>query len=89
MLKVKTKKTHSGPKVTVGLPVYNGEQYLAGAIQSILKQDFEDFEFIISDNGSDDRTSDICKHYARIDDRIKYYRYPKNAGACKNFRRVV
>ena len=89
MLKIKTKGVHSGPKVTVGLPVYNGEQYLAGAIESILKQDFEDFEFIISDNGSDDKTHDICKYYAKIDNRIRYYRYPKNLGGYKNFRRVL
>jgi len=89
MLKIKTRRTHSGPVVTVGLPVYNGEQYLAGAIESVLKQDFQDFKLIISDNGSDDRTPDICRHYQEIDDRIKYYRYSKNLGGAKNYTRVL
>lgn len=89
MLKIETKKIRSGPIVTVGMPVYNGEQHLAKAIESILEQDFQDFEFLISDNGSDDATPDICIHYERTDDRIKYYRYPKNSGSYRNFRRLV
>ena len=89
MLKIKRENFHSGPKISVGLPVYNGERFLAEAIESILNQDFEDLELIISDNGSDDGTYDICRHYAKIDGRVKYYRYPKNLGSSKNGRRTL
>ena len=53
------------PPVSIGLPVYNGERYLAEALDSILAQDFCNFELIISDNGSTDATRDICETYAR------------------------
>jgi glycosyltransferase involved in cell wall biosynthesis len=74
--------------VTVGLPVYNGEDYLEQAIQSILKQTFGDFELIISDNASTDRTQDICEQLARIDPRIRYVRLDTNCGAARNYQRV-
>lgn len=77
------------PKVSVGLPVYNGEKYIEGAILSILKQDFEDFELIISDNGSNDKTAHICMKYAAIDNRIKYHRSDTNHGAAWNYNKVV
>jgi glycosyltransferase involved in cell wall biosynthesis len=53
------------PIVSIGLPVYNGQEYLTNAIDSILSQEFEDFELIISDNASEDGTEDICRLYAR------------------------
>ena len=49
------------PTVSVGLAVYNGENYLREAIDSILNQTFRDFELIISDNASTDRTAEICQ----------------------------
>src|SRR5262245_36371492 len=55
------------PEVTVGLPVYNGEQYLPDALQSICGQSFADFELIISDNASTDRTAQICTEMASRD----------------------
>lgn len=78
-----------GPAVSIGLPVYNGQQYLAEAIESILCQTYEDFDLIISDNGSDDLTSHICEHYAAKDSRIEYYRHEINRGASWNFNFVV
>ena len=89
MLKIKADRVHSGPKITVGLPVYNGEKYLPAAIKSILDQDFRDMELIISDNASEDRTANICEHFANTDSRVKYYRYPKNRGSGRNFTRLV
>ncbi len=74
--------------VSVGLPVYNGEQFLAIAVESILNQTFSDFELIISDNASTDSTEEICRHYARLDGRIRYDRLPVNQGAAGNYRRV-
>ncbi|MBY6069551.1 glycosyltransferase [Leisingera aquaemixtae] len=72
------------PKVSIGLPVYNGARYLAEAIESVLAQDFEDFELILSDNASTDETPDICKSFAAADPRVKYVRHPRNIGAAKN-----
>jgi glycosyltransferase involved in cell wall biosynthesis len=76
------------PKVSIGLPVYNGENFLAPALESILNQTFEDFEFIISDNASTDRTEEICRTYAARDKRMRYYRNDSNLGASYNFNRV-
>jgi glycosyltransferase involved in cell wall biosynthesis/GT2 family glycosyltransferase/Flp pilus assembly protein TadD len=75
--------THT-PLLTVGLPVFNGELYLAGAIECILSQSFRDFDFIISDNASTDGTQDICQHYAKRDRRIRYCRNSVNLGGAKN-----
>lgn len=75
--------THT-PLLTVGLPVFNGELYLAGAIECILSQSFRDFDLIISDNASTDGTQDICQHYAKRDQRIRYCRNSVNLGGAKN-----
>lgn len=72
-------------KVSVLLPVWNEEQWLRKRIDSILSQDWEDFELIISDNASTDRTEDICRYYAKTDRRIKYWRQKDNIGGAKNF----
>jgi glycosyltransferase involved in cell wall biosynthesis len=72
------------PRLTVGLPVFNGERYISQAIEALLGQSFADFEFIISDNASTDGTADICKRYARQDSRIRYFRQPQNAGLSAN-----
>lgn len=74
----------SRPKVSIGLPVYNGAKYLGGAIDSILGQTFQDFELIISDNASTDATRDICLDYASRDGRIRYSRQDHNVGAGPN-----
>jgi glycosyltransferase involved in cell wall biosynthesis len=76
------------PNVSIGLPVYNGEKYLPAALNSILQQDYTDFELIISDNASTDTTQDICRQFAIKDSRIRYYRNELNIGACENFRQV-
>ncbi len=72
------------PKVSIGLAVYNGEKYLKQAVNSILAQTFTDFELIISDNASTDRTQQICEEYARQDPRIRYSRNPENIGGANN-----
>ena len=61
------------PKVSIGMPVFNGEKYLKEAINSILAQTYQDFELIISDNASTDQTPQICSEYAFKDSRIRYY----------------
>ncbi len=77
------------PLVSIGLPVYNGELYLAESIESLLGQTFSDFELIISDNGSSDKTQSICERYARRDARVRYYREEDNLGCAWNYNRVV
>lgn len=77
-----------GVKVSLGLPVYNGERFVRHAIQSALDQTFTDFELIISDNASTDSTPDICEEFARRDPRIRYIRQEINVGAKANFNRV-
>ena len=76
------------PTVTIGLPVFNGERYLASAIESILTQSYGDFELIVSDNASTDATPDLCAGFAALDDRIKFRRNDVNAGAAANFNQV-
>jgi glycosyltransferase involved in cell wall biosynthesis len=70
------------------MPVYNGENFIAAAIDSVLSQDFTDFELSISDNGSTDRTPEICTRYAAADRRVRYYRSNTNQGGAWNFNRV-
>lgn len=76
------------PRVSIGLPIYNGEKYLEETLESITSQTFTDFELIISDNGSSDRTAEICKKFVGRDRRIRYYRNEKNLGVAPNYNRV-
>ncbi len=80
-----TKNTH---RLSIGLPVYNGEKYLAETLDSLLLQTFCDFELIISDNASSDRTQEICTSYAKQDSRIRYHRQSENLGASANYNLV-
>jgi glycosyltransferase involved in cell wall biosynthesis len=72
------------PRLTVGLPVFNGERYISQAIEALLGQSFEDFELIISDNASTDGTAGICQRYAGQDSRIRYFRQAQNLGLAPN-----
>jgi glycosyltransferase involved in cell wall biosynthesis len=78
----------NAPRVSIGLPVYNGERYLRFAINSILEQDYINFELIISDNASTDATGEICQEFAAKDPRVRYYRNEANLGASGNYNRV-
>jgi glycosyltransferase involved in cell wall biosynthesis len=77
------------PLVTIGMPVYNGERYLRGALSSLLAQDYSNFELIISDNNSQDGTESICREFQATDPRIRYNRHSENHGAPWNFKFVV
>jgi len=76
------------PRVSIGIPVYNGERYLPAAVESVLTQEFEDLELILCDNASTDRTPEICREYASADRRVRYFRNNVNIGAVPNFNRV-
>jgi glycosyltransferase involved in cell wall biosynthesis len=69
------------PRLSIGLPVYNGEDYLAQSLDAVLGQTYTDFELILSSNASTDGTDDICREYAARDPRISFYRQERNIGA--------
>jgi glycosyltransferase involved in cell wall biosynthesis len=77
------------PLVSIGMPVYNGEKNIKNALDSLLAQSFSEFELIISDNGSNDETEDICREYKSRDRRIIYIRHEENRGAFFNFNFVL
>ena len=78
----------SMPLVSIGMPVYNGANSLHDALESLLAQDYDHFELIISDNHSIDSTQEICLDYLARDNRIRYHRNETNLGAIYNFNRV-
>lgn len=70
--------------ISVILPVYNGERFIDCAIQSVLAQEYRDFELIVIDDGSTDHTSDILHHYT--DPRIRLYRQDNaGPGSARNY----
>lgn len=77
------------PRVSIGMPVYNGELFIREALDSLLEQTFTNFELIISDNASTDSTMVICQEYAAKDSRIRYVRQVENRGALANFQFVL
>ena len=69
------------PLVSVIMPVYNGEKYLAEAIDSILVQTFTDFELLIVDDGSQDNSAEIIRSYEKRDSRIRFFQLERNVGS--------
>jgi glycosyltransferase involved in cell wall biosynthesis len=78
----------STPRLSIGLPVHNGQNYLSASLDALLEQSYQDFELIISDNASTDATEEICRRYAASDSRIRYIRQPQNIGASPNHEAV-
>jgi glycosyltransferase involved in cell wall biosynthesis len=76
------------PKVTIGLPVYNGERFIGRAIESLLRQNYEDLEIVVCDNVSNDSTAEIVRRYAANDSRIKLHVNDRNIGQEPNMNRV-
>jgi glycosyltransferase involved in cell wall biosynthesis len=79
----------NAPTVSILIPVYNREDFIAPCIESALSQTIADFEIIIVDNASTDKTWEICKHYASSDSRVKVFRNDTNLGPVKNWRRCA
>jgi len=77
------------PIVSVGVPVYNGEPFLDETLRSLLDQDLVDIEVVVSDNGSTDRTQEICRRLAAGDPRLRYSRSEVNRGAAWNYNHVL
>ncbi len=76
------------PLVSIGLPVFNGAQFLAESIESLLMQTYKNIKLIISDNASTDATPEICKRYGSLDSRLSYSRLSENIGGVPNANRV-
>ena len=77
------------PVVSIGMPVRNEERFIGRALESLLSQTFCDFELIISDSASTDRTGEICREYEKKDKRIKYYRHKVNISPSADCRNLV
>jgi glycosyltransferase involved in cell wall biosynthesis len=76
------------PLVSIGLPVYNGENFVAEAIRCVLDQTFSNWELVICDNSSTDRTVSICREFADHDNRIRVYQNARNMGVSFNYNEV-
>ena len=72
--------------VFIGMPVFNGEKFVAGAIETLLNQTFQNFTIFIADNCSTDNTEAICREFLKKDSRISYYRHEHNIGSLENFK---
>jgi len=77
------------PNVSILIPVYNRENFIAACIESALSQTFSNIEVIVVDNASTDRTWDVCKHYAAIDSRVRIFRNDENVGPVRNWLRCA
>lgn len=76
-------------RVFIGVPVYNGEAYLADALESLLAQTHRDWVALVADNASTDRTAEIAQSFAARDPRVRYHRHERNLGAAPNFNYCV
>lgn len=81
--------TAGQPRLTIGMPVFNGERFLGRALDSLLAQDFRDFVLLVSDNASTDATADVLAAYASRDERVRLMRQPRNLGASPNWNVVA
>lgn len=79
----------ASPRVTIGLPVFNGAATIAEALSSLTRQGYPHFKVVISDNASTDATADICRRFAESDPRVEYYRQNINIGGEANFNFVL
>ncbi len=77
------------PEVSIGMPVWNGREFIKLALDSLLSQDFKDFEIIISDNASTDNTEKICEEYVKKGERIKCILQRENIWLDRNFNFVL
>jgi glycosyltransferase involved in cell wall biosynthesis len=79
----------SPPRVSIGIPVFNGERFLAQTLDGLLKQTFDDLEIIVSDNASTDSTPQLLAEYAARDPRVRVHRFEVNQGPAANYNKVA
>jgi glycosyltransferase involved in cell wall biosynthesis len=82
------RQNNARPLVSIGLPVYNGGNYLRTAVENVLSQTYDDLELVISDNASTDDTAEICREAAARDRRVRIHRNDQNVGAARNYNLV-
>ena len=88
-LSTKPKRKNKPPQVSVIMPVYNSQSYLDKAIKSVLSQTFRDFEFIIIDDHSSDKSWNIIKRYTRRSKKIRSFRNNKKMGLATSVKQGV
>ena len=79
----------STPKVSVCIPTFNGASYVGATIDSVLKQNFQDFEIVIVDNCSTDHTEAIVKEHLLLSEKIIFYKNEQNIGMAENFNKCL
>jgi len=79
--------TTSRPLVGIGVPVYNGERYLADALEALISQTYPELDIVVCDNASTDASVEIAQEFARRDPRVRVVVNPENIGAARNYRR--
>lgn len=79
---IKDGKIMRNPKISVIVPVYNVEKYLRRCVDSILAQTFTDFELLLIDDGSTDKSGEICDEYGQMDGRVRVF-HQENGGVSK------
>jgi glycosyltransferase involved in cell wall biosynthesis len=84
-----TQASDKQPLVTVGVPVYNGEEYIQSALDSLLSQIYQNIKIVISDNASVDHTAEICQEYEKKYKKIRYYKNDVNYGSVYNYNKLV
>jgi SAM-dependent methyltransferase len=90
LLKCEIKYTStSTPLISVCIPTYNGEKYIRAAIESALAQTYENFEVIVTDDGSQDQTLPIVEEFSRANKKVKLFRNPQRLGAVENYNHCV
>ena len=75
-------------EILVFVPTYNSEKYLRQCLDSVLQQTFQDWQCVISDDASTDKSVEIAREYEKIDSRFKVLTYDKNVGAANNWNRA-
>jgi glycosyltransferase involved in cell wall biosynthesis len=84
-----SRQKSSSPLVSIGMPIYNEEHFLEESLKSLLDQDYENIQIIISNNASTDGSEEICKEFKLQNHNISYYTFRTNQGVTKNFVRVL
>lgn len=79
----------SAPKVSVCIPIFNGEKYIRDALHSVLQQNYQDFEVVIVDNSSTDRTALLVAEFSSQVGKVRFFRNEKNIGLAGNLNRCL
>lgn len=82
-------KKQTMPLISIAVPIYNEEIYIASALDSLLNQTYSNIQILVFDNASTDLTGKICQQYAKKHSNIKYFAAEKNIGAAANYEKAL